>query len=201
MQTTDESRATRGGEAALRLKGIDHLAFVTDDMMGTIRFYTDVLGMQLVHVRRVPYAPDRGQPPYDNCRHYFFDMGNDSLLAFFEYPKDAPRADRDAIGGMQHVAFHADRPAFERCQERLREHGVSFVGPFHLGGRFHSIYFRDNNGIRLEITTDLDKDAYETVDTVRQTEAEAREELETLYATPAQVQAVLDAMPLLDGPR
>jgi len=30
-------------------------------------------------------------------------MGNQSLLAFFEYPPDAPRGNRDALGGMQHL--------------------------------------------------------------------------------------------------
>jgi hypothetical protein len=30
---------------------------------------------------------NRGNPPYERVRHYFFDMGNDSLLAFFEIPK------------------------------------------------------------------------------------------------------------------
>ena len=85
----------------LALQGVDHLALVTDDMRKTIAFYTGVLSMRLVHVRRIPYAPDRGQPPYGNCRHYFFDMGNQSLLAFFEYPPDAPRGNRDALGGMR----------------------------------------------------------------------------------------------------
>ena len=70
-------------------RGIDHLAFVTDDLPGTMDFYTRVVGMRLVHVRRVPYERDRGQPPYENLRHYFFDMGNDSLLAFLEYPVGA----------------------------------------------------------------------------------------------------------------
>jgi len=39
-------------------------------------------------------------------RHYFFDMGNDSLLAFFEIPKGKePAGDRNAIGAMQHCTF------------------------------------------------------------------------------------------------
>ena len=66
-------------------RGVDHLALVTDDMPATMDFYTRVLGMQLVHVRRVPFAPNRGQPPYDDLRHYFFNMGGDQLLAFFAY--------------------------------------------------------------------------------------------------------------------
>ena len=84
----------------LRPGGIDHLAFVTDDLPATMDFYRRVLGMQLVHVRRVPFERDRGQPPYDNLRHYFFSMGNDSLLAFFEFPKGLAKQNRDLPGGM-----------------------------------------------------------------------------------------------------
>lgn len=182
----------------LRLQGVDHLALVTDDMKKTIDFYTEVLGMTLVHVRRVPYAPDRGQPPYENCRHYFFDMGNQSLLAFFEYPKDAPEGNRDALGGMQHVAFHADRANFQRAQGRLRAHGVEVLGPFHLGDRFYSIYFFDPNGIRLEITTDLTKPEYDVITSVYQTAEEVRKELEALYDSSEEVERVMAKMPLRD---
>src|SRR3970040_219888 len=90
----------------LRTRGVDHLAIVADDMPAAMDFYTRVMNSRLVHVRRVPYEQDRGQPPYDNLRHYFFDMGNDSLFAVFEYPKGLPRQNRDPVGGMQHVAFH-----------------------------------------------------------------------------------------------
>jgi len=182
----------------LALQGVDHLALVTDDMRKTIGFYTGVLSMRLVHVRRIPYAPDRGQPPYENCRHYFFDMGNQSLLAFFEYPPDAPRGNRDALGGMQHLAFHTNRENFERAQARLHAHGVKFVGPFHLGDRFYSIYFSDPNGIRLEITTDLTKPEYDVITSVYQTEAEARRELLDLYGPGEEAERVLRGMLLRD---
>src|SRR6185312_2766826 len=78
-------------EPIVNTRGIDHLAVVSDDMPTAMDFYTRVLGFRLVHVRRVPYEQDRWQPPYDNLRHYFFDMGNDSLFAVFEYPKGLPR--------------------------------------------------------------------------------------------------------------
>ena len=197
MLTASDSASDRAPRARVPLQGIDHVAFVTDNMVATLAFYTEVLGLQLVHVRRVPLAPDRGQPPYDNLRHYFFDMGNDSLLDFFEYPPEAPKANRDALGAMQHVAFHADRSAFEAMRERLVQHGVAVAGPFHLGGRFHSIYFRDNNDIRLEVTTDLTADDYDPVDSVLQTEAEAREELDTLDVSPEQREKILAGLPLL----
>ena len=70
-------------------RGVHHLALCTDDMKATIDFYGDVLGMPLVHAMKVPPglgtgSGNRGNPPYEQVRHYFFDMGNDSLLAFFE---------------------------------------------------------------------------------------------------------------------
>jgi catechol 2,3-dioxygenase-like lactoylglutathione lyase family enzyme len=178
------------------MRGIDHIAFVTDDLPGTMDFYTRVLKMPLVHVRRVPHAPDRGQPPYDKLRHYFFDMGNDTLLAFFEYPKDLPRQNRDLPGGMQHIAFHLPSDQFDRMIEHVRSCGIHVIGPVPLGGRFFSAYFYDNNGIRLELATSLALDDTGVVDSVRQTEGEAREELQTLFADPEIVAQWLGRMSL-----
>ena len=82
-------------------RGIHHLALNTDDMKMTLDFYVGVLGMPLVHALKVPPGlgtgpGNRGNPPYENLRHYFLDAGGDMLLAFFEMPKGVkPRADRD----------------------------------------------------------------------------------------------------------
>ncbi len=180
--------------------GVDHLALVTDDMPATMEFYTRVLKMPLVHVRRVPYERDRGQPPYENLRHYFFDMGSDSLLAFFEYPKGLEHSDRDRPGGMQHVAFHMPRKEFDAMVEHIRSCGVDVIGPVHLDGRFWSAYFYDNNGIRLELATSLADASAGIVASVRQTQDEARAELETLFGDPAEVERWLGHMPLVDEP-
>jgi len=177
-------------------RGIDHLAFVTDDLPATMDFYTRVLGMQLVHVRRVPFERDRGQPPYDNLRHYFFAMGNDSLLAFFEYPQGLARQNRDLPGGMQHVAFHVPPERFDAMVERVKGCGVPVIGPVPLGGRFWSAYFYDPNGIRLELATDRSGTSRSVVESVLQTEEEARAELATLFADPAEVERWLAQMPL-----
>jgi catechol 2,3-dioxygenase-like lactoylglutathione lyase family enzyme len=177
-------------------RGIDHLAFVTDDLPATMDFYTRVLGMQLVHVRRVPFERDRGQPPYDNLRHYFFSMGNDSLLAFFEFPKGLAKQNRDLPGGMQHVAFHVAPERFDTMVDRVKACGVDVIGPVPLGGRFWSAYFYDPNGIRLEIATDRSGEGRSVVESVLQTEEEARAELTTLFADPAEVERWLAHMPL-----
>lgn len=178
------------------VRGIDHLAFVTDDMPATMDFYTRIIGMQLVHVRRVPFEQDRGQPPYDNLRHYFFNMGNDTLLAFFEYPKGLARQNRDLPGGMQHIAFHVPRAQFDELIARVKAEGVNVIGPVPLGGRFWSAYFYDNNGIRLEFATSLAHESLTVVESVLQTEEEAHAELSTLFDDPQVVKKWLSKMPL-----
>lgn len=178
-------------------RGVDHLALVTDDMPATMDFYTRVLGMQLVHVRRVPFAPDRGQPPYDDLRHYFFNMGGDQLLAFFEYPGDVAWTDRDHLGGMQHIAFNVKREELDDLVEHVRTCGVDVAGPFSLGDRFWSAYFYDPNGIRLELATSLAPEEIGIVGSARQTEEEARAELATLFDDEAEIDRWLAGMPLL----
>jgi len=180
----------------LATRGIDHLAIVCDDMPTAMDFYTRVMGFRLVHVRRVPYERDRGQPPYENLRHYFFDMGNDSLFAIFEYPKGSPRQNRDHVGGMQHVAFHVRPEKFDALIERVKSCGVDVIGPVPLGGRFWSAYLFDPFGIRLELATDRSGIEQGVVESVLQTEVEARTELATLFGDSETVDAWLAKMPL-----
>jgi len=180
----------------MHTRGIDHLAIVADDMPKAMDFYTRVMGFRLVHVRRVPFEQDRGQPPYDNLRHYFFDMGNDSLFAIFEYPKNLPRQNRDHVGGMQHVAFHVRPEHFDALLERVKGCGVNVIGPVPLGGRFWAAYLFGPVGIRLEFATDRSGVSQGVVESVLQTEAEARAELATLFPDPKEVEKWLQQMPL-----
>jgi catechol 2,3-dioxygenase-like lactoylglutathione lyase family enzyme len=174
-------------------RGIHHLALNTEDMRTTVDFYTRVVGMPLVHAMKVPPglgtgAGNRGNPPYEEIRHYFFDMGNDSLLAFFEIPRGAePRAKRDGIGGMQHVAFATTPKNFEALQKRLREAGVAYDGPLDILPGLVSIYFLDPNGIRLEACCEpAAGEKPGVVGSVRQSRDEARRELDSVDAQWAQ---------------
>jgi catechol 2,3-dioxygenase-like lactoylglutathione lyase family enzyme len=200
LTTTTAQQAQAGRSTPVKVRGVDHLVFNTDDMAATIAFYCDVLGLRLVHVARTPRVADKfgaGEPPIPYLRHYFFDMGNDSTIAFFEYPKGTPTGDRDHLGTMQHCALHVSRPAFEAAMRRLQAHGVAYIGPLDRVIR-HSIYFYDNNGIRLELTTFPTGEDFETVGSVLQTRAQAREELATLYSDPEKLERVLDGMALRD---
>ena len=200
MAITAAEQAQAGRSLPLEVRGVDHLVFNTDDMAATIAFYGEVLGMRLVHVARTPRVVDEfgaGEPPVPYLRHYFFDMGNDSTLAFFEYPKGTPKGNRDHLGTMQHCALHVSRKRFEAAMQRLKAHGVPYVGPIDRVIR-HSIYFYDNNGIRLELTTFPTGDDFETVNSLFQTRAQAKSELATLYKDPDELEHVLDGMSLRD---
>ena len=166
-------------------RGIHHLALNTDDMKMTLNFYVGVLGMPLVHALKVPPGlgtgpANRGNPPFENLRHYFLDAGGDMLLAFFEMPKGVkPRADRDAIGTMQHVSFAVSEQRFNEVKRRVEKADLAYLGPVNVGCDTWSIYFYDPNGIRLEFSHQKEV-APRVVERWRQTKAEALAELRTL---------------------
>ena len=64
--------------------GINHLAMVTGDMNATIRFWRDLLGMRLV--------AGLGNSGY---RHYFFEITEHDMIAFFEWPDIQKGPDKD----------------------------------------------------------------------------------------------------------
>jgi len=166
-------------------RGVHHLALNTDDMKVTLDFYTRVLGMPLVHALKV--APglgtgpgNRGNPPFENIRHYFLDAGGDSLLAFFEIPKGAkPRGDRDAIGTMQHVSFAVSEQKFNEVKSNIEKAGLPHLGPINVGCETYSMYFFDPNGIRLEFSHQRQAEP-RVIERWRQTREEALAELRTL---------------------
>ena len=188
MAKIAEAPARARGEAGTAFYGVHHLALNTDDMKMTADFYVGVLGMPLVHAMKVPPGVgtgpgNRGNPPFEEIRHYFFDMGRDGLLAFFEIPKGAkPQGDRDALAMMQHVSFAVSPAAQKRIRERLEAAGVTYQGPLEVLPGVNSIYCFDPNGIRLEFScqpADGEGDP-RIVGGQRQTKDEALKELETL---------------------
>lgn len=168
-------------------RGVHHLALTTEDMKATTEFFVDILGMKLVHAMKVPAGlgtgpNNRGNPPYESIRHYFFDMGNDSLLAFFEIPKGAePAANRNAIGGMQHVAFVVTDNRFREIEQRLKDNNIEYNGPTPQLPGLIGIYFYDPNGIRMEMACQpADGENPDVMTCNTQTRSVARAELETL---------------------
>ena len=189
MNTADNTPMTRG---------VHHLALTTEDMKATTESFVDIIGMPLIHAMKVPAGlgtgpNNRGNPPYEVIRHYFFDMGNDSLLAFFEIPKGKePAANRNAIGGMQHVAFVVTEKRFYEIEQRLKDKGIEYNGPTPQLPGLIGIYFYDPNGIRMEMACQpADGENPEIMTCNTQTRAVARAELETLTDDQAWIDKML----------
>ena len=133
----------------MNLQGINHLAFITDDMSTTIRFYRDLLGMTL--------SAGIG---HDGYRHYFFRLGDGrSHIAFFEYEgatvmhRKFPGDRTSEPRGFDHVSFTVDsREQLFALKDRLEAAGIEVEGAVDHG-IFWSIYFYDpHNNIPLEAT-------------------------------------------------
>ncbi len=131
------------------LQGLNHLAFITDDMTKTVRFYRDLLGMEL--------ASGIG---YDGFRHYFFRMGT-GCVAFFEYDIAKPMertkfhgTPTDQPVGFDHVAFTVEsKEVLFELKDKLEAAGVEVTGAVDHG-TIWSIYFFDPNNIPLEASWD-----------------------------------------------
>lgn len=191
------------------LRGIHHLALNTDDLRGTLDFYVRVLGMPLVHglitgPGAAQRAQSRGNPPFDCIPHYFVDMGGDSLLAFFEFPKGkVAKADRNTLAAMQHVSFVCGPKRFVEMQERLKKNNVAITsGPMVvIPPAITSMYFFDPNGIRLEITADMaggEEDLHVTKSCLMD-KSTMRAELERISDDPAWIESMLDNLRETDG--
>jgi catechol 2,3-dioxygenase-like lactoylglutathione lyase family enzyme len=131
----------------IRTLRISHPAFFGIKTAETLRFYTEVLGMDLV--LRQPNLDDA------SMEHLFFHVGEDNFIAYF-LPYDEQAAVtkyqrmRSGYGMMNHLAIDVDAASFEEALQRLRAEGVHVLGPTDRGYE-RSIYFRDPNGVRIEL--------------------------------------------------
>ena len=162
-QVQDRPQPTNAAGPAVDtgIRGIHHLVFNTDDMKKTLDFYVGILGMRLVHGLKTELRDHdkilyRGNLWHDKCRHYFLDMGSDSLLAFFELPEEGRVADSNAVGAMQHCAFTTTPSRYHELRQRLVDNDVEIIED-DVQGPTSSFYFRDPHGIRLEVSTALDR--------------------------------------------
>jgi len=148
--------------------GVNHVALVARDMAETVDFYTNVLEMKLV--KTVEFPGGRGQ-------HFFFDCGGGALIAFFWF-KDAPpiapgvasmhedvrkNGAMTAIASMNHLAISVPIEKFDASVARLKKKGIKVyvinhddspagaAEEVHEGTWIRSVYFRDPNGIHMEL--------------------------------------------------
>jgi glyoxylase I family protein len=133
---------------------LHHYAYRAKDAEETRHFYEDILGLPLYHIIQSDYVPSTGE--YCPYTHFFFRLQDGSFIAFFDLGNDeAALPSPNTPLWVNHISFRVDsQQALLDMKARLEAHGVEVLGitDHHI---FHSIYFFDPNGVRLELTAQL----------------------------------------------
>jgi len=137
-----------------RLRGVHHTAFPTWKPKATVEFYRDGLGLRVPHAITARGWGRKGEE-HPDFLHFFFEAGNDSLIAFFYYvgtkPEPAFTALRGYLGLARHTAWMArDEDELWAWNAIIKKAGAK-VTPVVQHETLSSIYFRDPNGYNLEI--------------------------------------------------
>jgi catechol 2,3-dioxygenase-like lactoylglutathione lyase family enzyme len=130
-----------GQRPASTARGLHHTALISSDVERTVRFYQDVLGFPLTELIE--------NRDYPGSSHFFFDIGNGNLLAFFDFPGLDVGPYAEVLGGLHHMAISVDPSRWAELVERLTEAGIDHE--VHSGV---SVYFRDPDGARIELIAD-----------------------------------------------
>ncbi|MFC9766090.1 VOC family protein [Rhodococcus jostii] len=158
MTTTDEQeRSQRFAEQRDRIRaehlkpvasrpassarGLHHTALISSDVERTVRFYQDLLEFPLTELIE--------NRDYAGSSHFFFDIGNGNLLAFFDFPGLDVGPYQEVLGGLHHIAISVEPDRWEHLRTKLIDAGVELVEHSEV-----SMYFRDPDGARLELIAD-----------------------------------------------
>jgi glyoxylase I family protein len=133
---------------------LHHYAYRARDAEETRRFYEDILGLPLYHIIQSDHVPSTGE--YCPYTHFFFRLQDGSFIAFFDLGDDVKcEPSPNTPLWVNHISFRVDSmQSLLDMKARLEANGIEVLGPtdHHI---FHSIYFFDPNGIRLELTAQL----------------------------------------------
>jgi catechol 2,3-dioxygenase-like lactoylglutathione lyase family enzyme len=130
-----------GERPASTARGLHHTALVSSDVERTVRFYQDVLGFPLTELIE--------NRDYPGSSHFFFDIGNGNLVAFFDFPGLDVGPYAEVLGGLHHLAISVEPRRWQELVARLEAAGVEHE--VHSGV---SVYFRDPDGARIELISD-----------------------------------------------
>ncbi|GAA1799073.1 VOC family protein [Luedemannella flava] len=122
-------------------RGLHHFALLCSDVRRTIEFYANLLEFPLTEIIE--------NRDYAGSNHFFFDIGNGNLLAFFDLPGLDLGPYAEVLGGLHHVAISVTPEKWEHLRRKLDAAGVE-----HMVESGTSIYFRDPDGARLELLAD-----------------------------------------------
>jgi catechol 2,3-dioxygenase-like lactoylglutathione lyase family enzyme len=122
-------------------RGIHHTALLSSSVARTIEFYQGTLEFPLTEVIE--------NRDYPGSTHFFFDVGNGNLLAFFDFPGLDLGPYAEVLGGLHHIAISVTPDKWAYLRRKLDEAGVPYQEESGT-----SVYFRDPDGARLELLAD-----------------------------------------------
>jgi catechol 2,3-dioxygenase-like lactoylglutathione lyase family enzyme len=134
LRPADQRRASTA-------RGLHHTALISSDVERTVRFYQDVLGFPLTELIE--------NRDYPGSSHFFFDIGNGNLLAFFDFPGLDVGPYAEVLGGLHHMAISMEPERWQAIVRRFEEAGVDHVIHSEV-----SVYFTDPDGARIELIAD-----------------------------------------------
>lgn len=149
------------------IKRIHHVAYRCNNAKETVEWYQKYLGMNFVLAIAEDTVPSTGEA--DPYMHVFLDAGAGNILAFFELPTREPMGrDENTPAWVQHLALEVESDAvLASAKERLEADGIEVIGPTNHT-LFHSIYFFDPNGHRVELAASTHRaDLEERLDKVK----------------------------------
>jgi len=143
----------------MKIEQIHHVAYRCRDAKQTVEWYGKMLNMDFTLAFAENHVPSTHEP--DPYMHVFLDAGNGNVLAFFELPtKPEMGRDENTPVWVQHLAFLVkDRDTLVAYKDHLEANGVEVLGVTDHSV-FHSIYFFDPSGHRIELAYN-DPDAAE----------------------------------------
>lgn len=154
--------------STLNIEQIHHVAYRCRDAKETVEWYGKHLNMDFILAISENEVPSTGEPhPY---MHVFLDAGGGNVLAFFELPTQPTMGkDPNTPEWVQHIAFRVkDMPTLLAYKDSLTASGIDVLGVVDHS-LFHSIYFFDPNGHRLELAAPdaAEQDKLQRLDAVK----------------------------------
>ena len=140
-----------GSEDAMPVtSGFNHVATLTPDMDRIVGFYKAVFGAEVTFEM---------QAKPDHPHMIILDLGGGAALNIFEVDKDTIIGERTQQGGrgaIDHYALAVDsRATLEAVRDRLVEASADIGEIQRLGGEW-SLFFRDPDGMELEVCCHAD---------------------------------------------
>ena len=127
----------------MQVTGLFHVAIKTNDLDATVKFYTEVLGMKLVH------RPDFGFPGAwiaagDNVPIIHIYAGGPALAADGKTPY--------GTSALDHVSLTIK--GWDECLERVKKLGYDWRAAIVPGTSLWQIFVHDPSGVMMELTFD-----------------------------------------------